>query len=84
MVSPRLQTVLVAVDWRVVSYVDYSDLESSVGAVEGYRTIKNSKFKPKASYPVMWWGVYKLIFGISREAGVEPKPFDVVGQRINH
>ena len=53
MVSPRLQTVLVAVDWRVVSYVDYSDLESSVGAVEGYRTIKNSKFKPKASYPVM-------------------------------
>ena len=51
MVSHRLQMVLV--DWRVVSYVDYSDLESSVGAVEGYRTIKNSKLKLKASYPVM-------------------------------
>ena len=45
----RLQMVQVAVYSRVVSYVDYSDLESSVVAMEGYRTIKNSNRKLKAS-----------------------------------
>ena len=45
----RVQMVQVAVYSRVVSYVDYSDLESSVVAMEGYRTIKNSNRKLKAS-----------------------------------